>query len=90
MDENLNSQTHIVVGPKLMLDKWDSWSVLIFEVNGMKEKGKSDVGSEIKEEHFKKGAKDGVKSIQNNEEHVGKDIDREVRKDQKKVQKGIQ
>lgn len=56
----------------------------------MKEKDKSDVGKEIKEEHFRKGAKDGVRSIQTNEEHVGKDIDREVKKDQKKVQREIQ
>ena len=56
----------------------------------MKEREKSDVGEEIKEEHFRKGAKDGVKSIQNNEGHVGKDIDREVKKDQRSAQKGIQ
>ncbi len=56
----------------------------------MKEREKSDVGEEIKEEHFRKGAKDGVKSIQNNEGHVGKEIDREVKNDQRKVQKGIQ
>jgi len=56
----------------------------------MKEKDKSDVGKEINAEHFKKGSKDGVKSIQNNEEHVGKDIDKEVKKDQRKVQRGIQ
>jgi hypothetical protein len=56
----------------------------------MKENNKSDVGKEIKDEHFKKGAKDGVKSIQKNEAHVGKDIDREVKKDQRKIQKEIQ
>jgi hypothetical protein len=56
----------------------------------MKEKNKSDVGKEIKDEHFKKGANDGVKSIQNNEEHVGEGIDREVKKDQRKVQKEIE
>ena len=56
----------------------------------MKEKNKSDVGKEIKDEHFEKGAGDGVKSIQNNETTVGKDIDREVKKDQRKVQKEIQ
>jgi hypothetical protein len=56
----------------------------------MKEKNKSEVGKEIKDEHFEKGARDGVKSIQNNETHVGEDIDKEVRKDQRKVQREIQ
>ncbi len=56
----------------------------------MKENNKSDVGKEIKDEHFEKGARDGVKSIQKNEENVGKDIDREVKNDRRKVQKGIQ
>jgi len=60
------------------------------EVNGMKKKSKSDVGKEIKDEHFVKGARDGVEAIEKNEMHVGKDIDREVKKDQRKVQKGIQ
>ncbi len=56
----------------------------------MKKKSKSDVGKEIKDEHFVKGARDGVKSIRNKEMHVGKDIDMEVKRDQRKVQKGIQ
>jgi hypothetical protein len=62
----------------------------VLEVNGVKERAKSDIGKEIKDEHFEKGARDGVKSIQNNEMYVGKDIDREVKKDQRGVQKEIQ
>jgi len=56
----------------------------------MKEKAKSDVGKEIDDERFQNGARDGVKSIQNNDKEVGKDIDMEVKKVQRKEQKGIQ
>jgi hypothetical protein len=52
----------------------------------MKRKVKNDVDEQIKDEDFRKGGKDGVKDIQNEDRKVGKAIDKEEKKVRKKKQ----